>query len=235
MSKPIMRELIVIVEGQTEQAFVMKQLSADLVLHGITAWAVLPGRSRRRGGVREWKAAKDDIARALKERRGRYVTTMFDYYALPASWPGRSDSQELSRERKAAHVEAKLAPEIAAAMGDRFDSRYFIPYIQLHEFEALAFSDVEVLAATVAPLTDTNQTVLAGHFRQVLESAGGDPEAINDNYATCPSRRITDLVKSYRKPVFGPTITTRIGLDTLRKRCRHFASWLDRLKAIASN
>ncbi|MBC7819614.1 MAG: DUF4276 family protein [Planctomycetaceae bacterium] len=222
-----MNEIVAIVEGETEQTFVRDQIAAHLACLGITIWAVLPGRNRRRGGVKKWDVAKQDILRTLRERR--FCTTMFDYYAMPTDWPGRLESANLPWEQRADHVESLVLAEVAAAMGDSFDPRYFIPYVQLHEFEALAFADVEKLASVVAPLGYQAVDRLSVQFQRIVDEAG-HPEAINDSYETCPSRRITKIEHAYRKRVHGPIVTGRIGLDVLRRECQHFASWLDRLE-----
>lgn len=218
-----------IVEGETEQTFVAGQLAAHLPLHGTTVWPVLPGKHRRHGGVKKWEVARQDIIRTLKE--GRYCSTMFDYYALPDDWPGRVESRGGPWRERAAHVEERILDAVALEMGRRFDRKYFIPYIQLHEFEALAFADVEALAAVVSPLARRPVEALIRGFSEIL-AAAGDPEAINDGYETCPSRRICGLVPPYRKPLHGPIVTGRIGLNVLRKKCSHFAAWLERLESI---
>lgn len=224
-----MNELVALVEGETEQAFVRDVLAAHLVLHGTSAWAVLPGRRRDQGGVKKWEVARKDIVRTLTERR--YCTTMFDWYAMPADWPGRSASASLPRPRRAAHVEMQMQDDVVAAMGTNFDPRFFVPYVQLHEFEALAFADVAVLAEVLSSKTDVPIAKLTEHLQAVLDECG-DPEAIDDGYATCPSRRIAGVAPRYRKTLDGPRIVERIGIGALRSRCPHFASWLDRLEAI---
>ena len=60
-----MSEVIVIVEGETEQTFVRDQLSGHLGLLGINVWPILPGRHRKHGGVKKWPVAKQDIIRCL--------------------------------------------------------------------------------------------------------------------------------------------------------------------------
>jgi len=224
-------ELVVIVEGETEQTFVRDQLAAHLALHGTTAWAVLPGRHRRHGGVKKWEIARQDIIRTLKERR--FCSTMFDYYALPDDWPGRVASRSQPWDQRASHVEASILADVASAMGGGFRREYFIPYIQLHEFEALAFADVKSLASVVAPVADRVVDVLVEEFSNVLATAG-HPEAINDAYETCPSRRISGIVRAYKKRLHGPIVTQRIGLEGLRTTCTHFASWLERLERIGT-
>jgi hypothetical protein len=220
-------ELVIIVEGETEQAFVRDPLAAHLALHGTTVWPVLPGRQRRHGGVKKWAVARQDIVRTLKE--GRYCSTMFDYYAMPDDWPGRARSRARPWKERAALVEVEIHAEITSAMGGKFNPQYFIPYIQLHEFEALAFADVEHLASVLAPLGRASTETLTSIFAEILEQAG-HPEAINDGYETCPSRRIGQVVAAYRKRAHGPIVTRRIGLDVLRQRCDHFATWVTRLE-----
>lgn len=226
-----MNELVVIVEGETEQTFVRDQLAAYLALQGTSAWAVLPGRNRKRGGVKKWEVARQDIARTLKEPR--CCTTMMDYYAMPSDWPGREEAAGMPWRKRAPHVEAMMAEDVAKFMGPNFNSQRFIPYVQLHEFEALAFADVAHLAAVVSPLSHSSPERLREKFAEIVEKAG-HPEAINDGYETCPSRRIARIVSAYRKRVHGPIVTGRIGLEALRDRCDHFASWLARLDAIGS-
>ena len=226
-----MNELVVIVEGETEQTFVRDQLAAHLAMFGTIPWGVLPGRKRKHGGVKKWEIAQKDIIRTLKERR--YCTTMMDYYALPSDWPGRVEAPAMRWDQRAAHVESRVSEEIETLVGHNYDARFFIPYIQLHEFEALAFADVEKLASVVAPLSNRAADDLQQKYQDALDEAG-HPEAINDGYETCPSRRISGLVKAYRERIHGPLVTSRTGLQVLRDKCHHFASWLDRLERIGA-
>ena len=226
-----MNELVVIVEGETEQTFVRDQLAAHLALRNTNAWAVLPGRHRIHGGVRKWEGARQDIVRTLKE--GRYCSTMFDFYAMPTDWPGRADAVKSPWNERANTVEERIREDITAAMGNKFNPKFFVPYVQLHEFEALAFADVGVLASVLDPIVGYSSVILEQQFASILSKAG-HPEAINDGYETCPSRRISHLVPAYKKRAFGPIITSRIGIDTLRVQCTHFGEWLTRLEQINS-
>jgi hypothetical protein len=51
-------ELVIIVEGETEQTFVRDQLAAQLALHNTSVWLVLSGRHRNRGGVKKWSVTR---------------------------------------------------------------------------------------------------------------------------------------------------------------------------------
>ncbi len=226
-----MNRLVVIAEGTTEQTFVREQLATHLSWHNVSAWAILSGRQGNRGGVRRWEGARQDILRAL--RQGVYCTTMIDYYAMPDNWPGRAEASQLDWQSRASFVEERLAEEIANEMGDRFNQEFFIPYVQLHEFESLAFADIERLVSVVHPLSELRRDHLTRTFEAILEAAG-HPEAINDGWETCPSRRILGVVPTYRKALHGPIVTSRIGLNVLRERCDHFALWLNRLESIGA-
>ncbi|TWU44937.1 hypothetical protein Q31b_01080 [Novipirellula aureliae] len=226
-----MNKLVVMVEGETEQTFVRDQLSGHLALFGVTAWPILPGRGGRLQGVRKWAGARADIIRSLNS--GNFVTTMFDFYGVPEDWPGRSDTGSLPWSSRAEFVETKIAEDIGVAMGNRFNPDRFVPYLQLHEFEALAFSNIESLASVTAPLGTISSEKLVKSFTEILDEAG-TPEAINDSYDTCPSRRISKLVAGYRKRVHGPIVTRRIGLSAIREKCKHFAGWLEKLESIGT-
>lgn len=224
-----MNELVVIVEGETEQTFVRDQLAAHLAIHGSIAWAVLPGRHRKHGGVKKWEVARQDIVRTLKENR--FCTTMFDFYAMPKDWPGREDASQLEWKFRADHVEQMLQKDIAGTMSTSFNQKFFVPYVQLHEFESLTFSDTNELAAVLSPIGSYSTTQLGEKFQNIVEQAG-EPEAINDGYETCPSRRISKIVPAYKKRAQGPIVTRRIGLEMLRQKCPHFGKWLSKLEQL---
>jgi hypothetical protein len=226
-----MNKVVAIVEGQTEQTFVREYLAAHFLAHGVLIWPVLSGKSRHDGGVKKWESARWDILKSLRE--GRYVTTMFDFYGRPPDWPGRAEAGRLPWDQRGDHVEQCILKAIAESVGGSFDRRQLIPYVQVHEFEALLFTDVNKLAEELAPVSYRREDQLGSEFRQILDTAG-QAEAINDNYETCPSRRITNIVPEYRKTWHGPIVAGRIGLDVLRAACPHFGQWLGRLESISA-
>lgn len=226
-----MSSIVAIVEGQTEQTFVRDHLAAHLGNRGIAIWAVLSGKTRRLGGIRPWEPTRNDIINTLKERR--ICTTMFDFYAMPEDWPGRAHAGELSWEHRGDHVEQEILQDIEDAIGGAFNPAQFIPYVQVHEFEALLFSETSKLAELAATLSDRPVSHFQGKLEKILEEHG-DAEAINDDFATCPSRRIKKLVPGYRKRLHGPIVAGRIGFDKLRVDCRHFGAWVERLERTAS-
>jgi len=98
-----------------------------------------------------------------------------------------------------------------------------IPYIQLHEFEALLFSDPSAfLEAFPGNQRAVDRlTAIRARFR--------NPEEINLIPGKAPSKRILDVLPDYQKPVAGMLIAQRIGVARIRQECRHFDEWLSRL------
>lgn len=104
-------------------------------------------------------------------------------------------------------------------------ARRFIPYVAMHEFEALLFSD----CATFGRSIDREDIVsdLEG-----IRRAFANPEEIDGSPMGAPSKRIMHLVDGYSKPVDGNLAALNIGVETMRRECPHFAQWLDALEGM---
>ena len=220
--------LFVHVEGYTEEEFVNEILAPHLYARGFRAvGARVVGNARRRdrrGGILSWSAVRREIVRHLKEDRGCAATTMVDYYGLPADWPGRA-AAAVAPANKAGLIENALLADLCGAMGARFDSARFVPYVAMHEFEAMLFSDCRQFARGVS------EPDLAPKFQAIRDSFA-TPEEIDDSPDTAPSKRIETLVPGYRKPVSGLLAAQAIGLPRIRRECSHFSDWLDRLERL---
>ena len=140
--------LLVHVEGHTEEKFVNEVLSHELYKfgYGLVRGRLL-GTSRlrsKRGGIISWHRVRRDILRHLKEDKQSVSTTMVDYYGLPqcgdGAWPGRAESNFLPHAQRADTIEELMLKDIRESMGPKFDTRRFIPFVMMHEFEALLFS-----------------------------------------------------------------------------------------------
>ena len=108
-------------------------------------------------------------------------------------------------------------------------TRRLIPYIQLHEFEALLFADPQKL--------DTQFLDHPSAIQQLVDTARefDSPELVDDGPTTSPSKRITAAIPEYgsRKASAGPIVAAKIGLPMLQSQCRHFREWIERLTAVA--
>ncbi len=222
-----MTRLVVLVEGQTEEGFVNNVLSTHLYSVGYTMVRThLLGNARqqvREGGIVPWTVAEQDIVDDLLQDQGAIVTTMVDYYRLPGSWPGRTDAAtKQAVVERSATVEDAVLGQIVASLNN-FNPGRFIPYIVMHEFEALLFSDPRQFANGIG------DPGLSPSFHSI-RSAFATPEHIDDSPETHPSKRITDLVRGYNKPRMGLLAVQAIGLDSIRSECSLFDRWLTRLE-----
>ncbi len=223
-----MIRLNVVVEGQTEETFVNKILGPHLTCFNVflNARRVETGRKGGkvfRGGVISYFRAKKDIALWMKEDLGGDVrfTTMFDFYRLPNDFPGfKEATQQIDPYRKVEIIEEKFTADIA--------SLRFIPYLQLHEYEALLFSDL-----------DKFHHYYVDHdsqLKKLKQNVAGltNPELINDTPEAAPSQRISKYLTSYKgeKSSAGPIIAEHIGLEKIRAKCRHFNTWVSRLECL---
>lgn len=227
-----MTDVFAVVEGQSEQAFAQQVLAVHLGASGVCLQAALVGKPGHKGGNR-WPVVRRDIINFLKMHRAQRpvrVTTMFDYYAMAADWPGRVNAKALTLGNRATTVERAIADDIREAFGDGFDSTRFIPYVQMHELEALIFADPGRLQDEFPDR--------AAEVAALLASVDGmDPEAIDDGPTTAPSKRIIEAIPEYqkRKSSAAANVLKLVGVNTLRARCSHFGEWLMRLEQLAGD
>ncbi len=121
-----------------------------------------------------------------------------------------------------------MSSEVAAGMGRSFDRRRFVPYVMMHEFEAMLFSDCSGFCRAVG------RADLSAPLEEIRR-AFATPEDIDDSQETAPSKRILHLLPSYEKPLMGNLGVLQIGLDTIRAECPHFNGWLERLEELAKS
>lgn len=224
-----MNRLTVLVEGQTEKEFVKKILAPHLANHGTLAYPIAFGTSAIPTGIPSWGKALRDIRNAL--RGNEYCTTMVDLYAMPSNWPGKVQSRTMPWNQRGSFIQQELSNEVLQAMGSEFIADKFIPYVQVHEFEAYLFSDPDLLAQKLSQFADDPFVDFRGAVAAVIANTQS-PEEINDHYDTCPSRRIENVFSSYRKAIHGWQIVQRIGLESIALKCPNFAQWLHSLETL---
>ncbi|MCB1638534.1 MAG: DUF4276 family protein [Thiothrix sp.] len=224
-----MIRLHITAEGQTEQRFVNEVLRPHLAAFGVytDVRCVITSKDNRaskefRGGMTTYARARNDILNWMKEDSAAECrfTTMFDLYALPDDFPG------FASVRKHADPYARVAA-LEQALKEDIGSQRFIPYIQLHEFEALILADVRAL--------DLEYLEHENPIRNLQAMVGGqNPELINDGRETAPSRRIIREIPEYDKVTSGVSVAGHIGLPVLREKCMHFDEWVTRLEQLGS-
>lgn len=206
-----MARLLIHVEGQTEEDFVNEVLRDHLLAKGYEERTPSPA------------------PRGDSEEPAAFVTTMVDYYRLPqdgaAAWPGRAKAGHLPTYQKAERVEEALGWDVVTEMGKNSDSRRFVPFVVMHEFEGLLFSDC---AAFTHGIGRPDLEAAFGEIRSQFAS----PEDINDSPDTAPSKRVENLIPGYEKPLFGTLGILEIGLSRIRAECPHFDRWLAKLESL---
>jgi hypothetical protein len=218
--------IIVIVEGKTEQAFIKFVLAPYLAPKNIFMNATQVTKPGQKGGDVRFDRVKRDIATHLKQRPDTFVTTLVDYYGIK-EWPGINKVIPNSTPAEIAEtVNSATCKEVNQLFADYGSERRFIPFIAIHEFETLLFSDSYTLATELGIL---EEKVIA-----VLDECEGKPEFINKGPKTAPSKRLDQWSKNgvFQKITKGIPIATTIGISKMRDKCPLFNEWLERFEIL---
>nr|WP_294520507.1 DUF4276 family protein [uncultured Rhodopila sp.] len=225
-----MTRILLLVEGQTEEAFVNLVLRPHLLPLGVFVerpsllrTKELPEGNPFKGGVTTYPRMARDVRRLLKDTNAR-VTTLLDYYGLPPVFPGlgvaKAQPDPLAPARA---LEASFTADI--------NHPRFHPFLALHELEAW------ILAVPHVAEKHLGVSGLAAELQGIVLAAGG-AELVNDSPITHPSVRLADAVqrlgrRRYGKMADGPDILAKAGLATIRSCCPHLSEWLDWLESLA--
>ncbi|SPY35059.1 Uncharacterised protein [Porphyromonas cangingivalis] len=229
--------LHVLCEGQTEEQFARKVLKNHLQAFNIavkqTVLLTNPKKGAQGGILNYSNQVKRDLKLLFKQNSSssnnyekHFYTTMFDLYALPKDFPG----YEKAENCQDCYNKVKILEE---AFRDDIQNPQFIPYIQLHEFEALVFCGLDYF-------TDEDPTTAEAveEMKKVLVQYDDNPEKINNGCQTAPSKRIIcemeKINRSYNKPKYGSEITQYVGISSLMSKCSHFREWIERLEKLQS-
>ncbi len=142
---------------------------------------------------------------------------------LPNDFPGYEDAaKKVDPYERVATLEK--------ALGEDIDHPRFVPYIQLHEFEALIFSDPTKLDVQYFEHNIAIQRLVE------IASQSDTPELIDDGAESAPSKRIIKEIPEYEwmKASAGPLVVQEIGLPTILSKCTHFGEWFEKLKALTA-
>ncbi len=228
-----MKYINIIAEGSTEEAFVndvlvthFSRMDKYVSVRKIkTGWDKF-NRKPAKGGfgrIPKYKKFRDDILNWIDSDRGRantWYTTFVDLYGFPkdADSPYNPQIQQIQDHyQRIAALEAAISQDI--------NHPNFIPYVQLHEFEAFLMVDPDRLLI----MYPDGQT---GISRLKRDIAHMNPEEINESPQTAPSKRIIQHLPDYegQKAQVGPLVAEDIGLNSLREKCPHFNEWITKLE-----
>jgi hypothetical protein len=218
-----MKLIIIVCEGQTEQAFCNSVLRPHFKLKEIEIKAVLPTKTG--GGIVNWESLKHQIIILLKHNKTAVVTTFIDYYGLPTSYLNLNKVHTSTINEQLYSIEN----EMKLSIDDDLQHRFY-PYIQLHEFEALLFINVDVFNNHYdkADFSDYNYLV-------ETINTHSNPESINNGIITAPSKRLEDRIfhhKKYNKILHGAQLASNIGLQNIRDKCPRFNTWITQLHTL---
>jgi hypothetical protein len=122
-------------------------------------------------------------------------------------------------------VQDATLEDLAQYLGMAKQEIRVIPYVVMHEFEALLFSDCASFAEGIG------RKELGGEFQKIRDQFA-TPGEINDSAQTTPSKRVEKLVPGYQKPFLGDLAALEIGLTRMRVECPRFGLWVGRLESI---
>lgn len=217
-------EVIAIVEGRTEQRFIKEILAPYLSESNVYMQPIVLDKPGEKGGDVKFARTRNDIKTHIKQRRDTWVTTFVDYYGIKGDWPGYQDSRnQATHVRKAEIINTATAKEVHRLFPAENTEKRFIPYVSMHEIEALYFSGPSILAEKLNVKLSTIEAIL-------LEC--GEPEKINDNIHTAPSRRLSSLSKRFKKTSTGISIAQAIGIERMRAACPTFNRWVTVLERL---
>jgi hypothetical protein len=219
-----MRRIIIICEGQTEQEFCKDVLQTAFNSKNIVLDYPLIKKSR--GGIVGWTDLKKQIELHLRQEKMAFVTTLIDFYGLHDNhtFPNWEIGKQIVNKNERMDC---LEAGMKAAIDDKIRYR-FIPYIQLHEFEALLFNDMIFFDEQILARDLIDRAALAhiiDHFP--------NPELINDTPNNAPSYRLRRLINGYHKIVYGAVLAECIGIQRIRNKCPRFNQWILNLEKIA--
>ena len=182
----------------------------------------VPKKGEKGGDVR-FARVKTCVGNFLKQRSDTRVGTFFDYYGLK-EWPSLDEvrsAQGLSTADIAKRLNDSAMAELRREFPELNVANRFVPFLAVHEFEALLFSDTLLLATVLG----IDVTLVEGTLQEY-----GSPEAINTRPDKIPSRQIEKWLDGrYIKTVQGVAIADKIGIDKMRTACPNFDDWLNRL------
>ncbi len=95
------------------------------------------------------------------------------------------------------------------------DARWFIPFVVMHEFEGLLFSDCAALGSAIG------RAELAARFEKI-RAGFATPEDINDSPRTAPSKQVLRIFPAYQKVRHGEDAARAMGINRIREQCPVF-------------
>ena len=214
-----MKRLVIIAEGETEESFVNNILCPFFCPKGIYNSIQCFKTKHSHGGMSKYSYIKKDILNIIYEK-DVVVSMMIDFYRLPSDFPGFNDLKVTQTHQEQANLlETRIKKDLEDSQNQLFDN--FIPYIQLHEFEALVFASI----SGIDSLFERSEMDYNGLMNVIQQYP--NPEDINNHPDTAPSVRLKKLISGYNKVLHGIDIINTVGMAELLEKCPRFKTWIE--------
>ena len=217
-----MKNVYIYCEGPTEESFINEILYPYFLNMGIVVYPIVCTTKRTvskkyKGGVSDYNKIKRELTMLCKSHQNEYVTTMFDYYAMPENTPeiGLQDPDIYERIAK---IEAAINRDIGQAN--------CMFHFMLHEFEGILFSNPESFELIA-------EADVVNKIREIRESYL-TPEHINNSTETAPSKRLEKLIPNYAKIKNGTLVSKNMGIDKILAECPHFREWIEQISHLGA-
>lgn len=215
-----MKNVYIYCEGQTEESFINEVLSPYfshlmIFVKPIICTTKRTSFAKFKGGVSDYGKIKKELTNLCKSHQNEFITTLFDYYAMPQNTP-KIDCNEVDIYGRISIIEEAINNDIGA--------RNCFFNFALHEFEGLLFSNPRSFNLITSPeIVKEVQDV----YDEFLT-----PEHINNSPETSPSKRLEKLIPNYAKIKNGTILSKNMGIDVIIAECSHFAQWIEKIKQI---
>ena len=211
------KRLVFIVEGDCEVAFVNRKVISYLyTLPEAEGWSMnvqkitTNRRLNAKGGNIRFELLKNKVDR-VRSQKGPWITTFFDFFRLPVSFPGYVPVN-------------KNVEKVETAMAKELEYDRLVPYIQKYEFETLLFADLS--SFKLFDLCDWQIEALH-RVKQEFPNI----EDINGGEQTAPSKRLAAIFP-YNKVSDSDILLENVSLHTLMDSMPRFKSWIETLESI---
>lgn len=217
-----MKRLDIIVEGPSEREFVSQCLAPYLGYLGVineydVSPIVIRTNMNYRGGMTKYSQLRDDIHKSLASENSQLIVSMMvDFFRLSTNVPRPDNYDYLSSDYEKADA-------IQQCIADDLNDSRFIPYIQMHEFEAFLFADRKGFDYCYG--TDNRRSM---QLYNIIDQYP-NPEDINSSPDGAPSKRMLSIIMEYEKVLDGNLIILQNGIDSILSKCPRFRAWVELL------
>lgn len=214
------REICIVVEGQTEEQFVKMVLEPLALIHDTCLRPTIVRTKQTKtalykGGGTSWGPYRKRVKELAPQPHWARIGVMLDLYACPSDTPGYTKS--LSGHQLHSAVTEAIQEDLEKIAPGRVLAGPI-----LHELETL------VIAAIATGQTQAEPDVMQ-QAQTAIRKAGGDAEMVNGGPTTAPSKRLLAWWPEYEKALYGPVLISQAVWGDIARQCPTFEMWWNQL------